>query len=270
MQQFATLVAQNGFAPGPAAVAGPPSPLAEFIDESANRRILVVEDTSELAALIATHLRQLARDVAICGDGRTALATLQREPVDLVVLDLMLPGLNGLEVCRSMRASAIATPILMLTAKSSELDRIVGLEYGADDYMVKPFSMLELLARVKAIFRRVAPRGTAEAAPRAERIQIAGLVIDPGARQVLRAGQPIGLTEKEFDLLHLFARNPGRVYARSQILDLVWGYGSSVYEYTVTSHINRLRAKIEKDPANPTIIQTVWGVGYRLQADSTP
>ncbi|MEW5891241.1 MAG: response regulator transcription factor [Pseudomonadota bacterium] len=269
MQQFASSATRNGSAPSPAVVTAAASPpIAHLVEEAPNRRILVVEDTSELATLIATHLREVAREVAVCADGRVALATLQKESVDLVVLDIVLPGLNGLEICRWMRASGISTPILMLTAKCSELDRIVGLEYGADDYMVKPFSMLELLARVKAIFRRVAPRGTAEAAPRAEKIRIADLLLDPAARQVLREGQPISLTEKEFDLLHLFARNPGRVYARSQILDLVWGYGSGVYEYTVTSHINRLRAKIEKDPANPTIIQTVWGIGYRLQAEN--
>lgn len=233
-----------------------------------DRRILVVEDTSEVALLVADYLREIVRSVAICGDGRSALETVKREPIDLIVLDLMLPELGGLEVCSALRASGTPPLILMLTAKATELDRIVGLEFGADDYMVKPFSMLELVARVKALFRRV---DRATAAPPPERhIAVADLLIDPVARQVFRSGVGISLTEKEFDLLYLFASKPGRVFSRNQLLDLVWGCGNGIYEYTVTSHISRLRSKIEPDPANPRIIQTVWGVGYRLvQASCT-
>jgi DNA-binding response OmpR family regulator len=244
-----------------AASARPP---ADLLD----RRILVVEDTSEVALLVADYLREVVRNVLVCGDGRSALETVKREPIDLIVLDLMLPELGGLEVCRALRASGTPTLILMLTAKSTELDRIVGLEFGADDYMVKPFSVLELVARVRALFRRLEVFRASAAPPLERRIRVADLLIDPLARQAYRSGRDLSLTEKEFDLLYLFASNPSKVFARSQLLDLVWGYGSGIYEYTVTSHINRLRSKIEPDPANPTIIQTVWGVGYRLQAST--
>jgi len=233
-----------------------------------DRSILVVEDTSEVATLVADQLREIVRKVAICGDGRSALETIKREPIDLMVLDLMLPELGGLEVCSALRASGTPPLILMLTAKATELDRIVGLEFGADDYMVKPFSTLELVARVKALFRRL-DRASAEPPPE-RRISVADLLIDPVARQVFRSGVEISLTEKEFDLLYLFASKPGRVFSRNQLLDLVWGCGNGIYEYTVTSHISRLRSKIEPDPANPRIIQTAWGVGYRLpQASCT-
>ena len=234
-----------------------------------DRSILVVDDTSEVALLVAEQLREIVRNVAICGDGRSALETVKRESIDLIVLDLMLPELSGLEVCSALRTSGAPTLILMLTAKATELDRIVGLEFGADDYMVKPFSALELVARVKALFRRQARRASTAQLPERP-IEVAGLLIDPAARQVLRSGVDIALTEKEFDLLYLFASKPGRVFSRSQLLDLVWGCGNGIYEYTVTSHISRLRSKIEHDPANPRIIQTAWGVGYRLaQASCT-
>lgn len=237
-------------------------------DSLLDRHILVVDDTSEVALLVADHLREIVRNVAICGDGRSALETVKRESIDLIVLDLMLPELGGLEVCSALRASGAPPLILMLTAKATELDRIVGLEFGADDYMVKPFSVLELVARVKALFRRL---DRASAAPPSEsHITVGDLLIDPVARQVFRSGVEIALTEKEFDLLYLFASKPGRVFSRNQLLDLVWGCGNGIYEYTVTSHISRLRSKIEPDPANPRIIQTAWGVGYRLvQASCT-
>lgn len=233
-----------------------------------DRHIAVVEDNPELAALLAEDLRELARRVSVCEDGPSALALVAGEPVDLVVLDLCLPGMDGLEVCRAMRAADIATPVLMLTARGNPLDRIVGLEFGADDYMVKPFSMLELLARARAIFRRTESRHDVSPAS-SGRITVGELVVDSAARRAFRGEQPLSLTEKEFDLFHLFVSNPGRVYTRSQLLDLVWGRGSAIYEYTVTSHINRLRAKIEPDPSNPTLIQTVWGVGYRLQVETS-
>lgn len=232
-----------------------------------DRSILVVDDTPEVALLVADRLREIVRTVAICGDGRSALETVNREPIDLIVLDVMLPGLGGLEVCSALRASGTPPLILMLTAKATELDRIVGLEFGADDYMVKPFSALELVARVKALFRRLERAG---ATPPGGNIVVGSLLVDPVARQVFRSGVEIALTEKEFDLLYLFASKPGRVFSRSQLLDLVWGCGNGIYEYTVTSHISRLRSKIESDPASPRIIQTAWGVGYRLvQASCT-
>lgn len=234
------------------------------VDRLLAHRILVVEDTSEVARLVADSLLEIVKEVIVCGDGRAALRTLERERVDLVVLDVMLPELGGLEVCRALRAAGNTVPILMLSARSTELDRIVGIEFGADDYMVKPFSMLELLARVKALFRRCDLQAAQSLPARNSCLMAADLCIDRSSRQVSRAGKTIPLTEKEFDLICVFAGNPGRVYSRSQLLDLVWGCGTGVYEGTVTSHINRLRARIETDPANPTIIQTVWGVGYRL------
>ena len=237
-----------------------------YVDRLFAHRLLVVEDTSEVARLVADNLREIVKEVIVCGDGRAALKILERERVDLVVLDVMLPELDGLEVCRALRAAGNVVPILMLSARSTELDRIVGIEFGADDYMVKPFGMLELLARVKALFRRCDLRTAQSVAAQNDRLMVADLSIDRVSREVSRDGKGIPLTEKEFDLIWVFASNPGRVYARNQLLDLVWGCGTGVYEGTVTSHINRLRARIEPDPANPSIIQTVWGVGYRLHA----
>lgn len=231
--------------------------------EVPRRKILLVEDTAELAELLVCHLKTVAGEVRVCDNGRMALAALQREAFDLAVLDIGLPGMNGLEICRAIRTAEIATPVLILSARASELDRIVGLEFGADDYVTKPFSVLELLARVKAIFRRAERRSGSTAATPDESIPIGPLLVIPSARQVFREQTAIPLTEKEFDLLLVFASNPGRVFTRHQLLDHVWGFGNDVYESSVTSHINRLRAKIETDVA---IIQTVWGVGYRLHA----
>jgi DNA-binding response OmpR family regulator len=176
----------------------------------------------------------------------------------------MLPGLDGIEICRRLRRRSSYIPILMLTAKSSEMDRVVGLEIGADDYVTKPFSIPELLARVKAIFRRVEELTNDARAHIPAVLMAEDLVIDPAKRSATLKGRSIDLTAKEFDLLLHFARNPGKVYTRSQLLDRVWGYGHDGYEHTVNSHINRLRAKIEKDPAHPVYILTVWGVGYKF------
>lgn len=227
------------------------------------RKILVVEDDREIAALVELHLRDSGYEVRLAHDGRSGLARALGDGYALIILDLMLPELEGLELCRRLRAQADYTPILMLTAKSSELDRVVGLEVGADDYLTKPFSIRELLARVKALFRRMDALTTGP--PGAiERIEAGELVINVERRKVSREGRTLELTAKEFDLLVQFGRNPGRVYTRSQLLDLVWGYGHDSYQHTVNSHINRLRAKIEKDPANPRHILTVWGVGYKF------
>ena len=186
----------------------------------------------------------------------------------LLVLDLMLPGLNGLDVCRAVRAGNDYVPILMLTAKSSELDRVLGLEIGADDYLTKPFSIPELLARIKALFRRTEALKAA-AAGCGEVLRRGDLVIDVDKRQVRLAGQEVALTAREFDLLLHFARHPGRVFTRSELLDQVWGYHHSGYEHTVNSHINRPRAKIEREPARPEHMLTVWGVGYKLADGGT-
>lgn len=237
-----------------------------YVGHQLDHHVLVVEDSPEVARLVADNLRQMVRAVTVCGDGRTALKTLERECVDLVILDVMLPELDGLAVCRALRAAGNTVPILILSARASELDRIVGIEFGADDYLAKPFGMLELLARVKALFRRGDYWAASHMPAKDSRLVVANLSIDQLSRQVSRNGMEVPLTEKEFDLLCVFASNPGRVYSRSQLLDLVWGSGSGVYEGTVTSHINRLRARIEPDPANPAIIETVWGIGYRLHA----
>jgi len=196
-------------------------------------------------------------------DGIVGLAEAESRPYDLIILDLMLPGMDGLEICRRIRAKGRYTPILMLTAKSTELDRVLGLEMGADDYLTKPFSVLELAARVKAIFRRVDSLAQPEGKDKV--IESGPLRVDVDRREVTLQGKPVELTAKEFDLLLHFAENPGRVYSRSQLLDKVWGYSHSGYEHTVNSHINRLRAKIEANPNQPEFIQTVWGVGYKFR-----
>jgi DNA-binding response OmpR family regulator len=231
-----------------------------------SKSVLVVEDDREIASLIELHLNDLGCEVRLAHDGETGLEEALKRPYALVILDLMLPGLEGLELCRRLRAEPNYTPVLMLTAKSSELDRVIGLEMGADDYLTKPFSIRELLARVKAIFRRVDAMAASTPAARKERTEIRAdeLVVDLDKRKVRLYGEAVDLTAKEFDLLVQFARNPGRVYTRAQLLDLVWGYGHESYQHTVNSHINRLRGKIEKDPARPRFVLTVWGVGYKF------
>ena len=227
-----------------------------------SRKVLVVEDNPDIANLVSLHLKDLDCEVRIAADGVKGLDEARAGHYDLIVLDLMLPGLEGLELCRRLRGEADYTPILMLTAKSSEVDRVVGLEMGADDYLTKPFSIRELLARVKAIFRRAEVFGKAKI-EEPTRLTAGDMAIDVDKRDVTIAERPIDLTAKEFDLLVQFAAHPGRVYNRQQLLDLVWGYGHIGYEHTVNSHINRLRGKIEKDPANPKYLLTVWGVGYK-------
>jgi DNA-binding response OmpR family regulator len=231
----------------------------------AKRKVLVVEDERDIAELLALHLRDLNCEVTLAADGHEGMRQAFARNWDLVILDLRLPGPDGLSICRALRRESRYVPILMLTSKSSELDRVLGLELGADDYVTKPFSVSELMARVKAIFRRVEslenrfPGG-------GESLSIGPLKIDTKGRQVLVDGQPTSLTAREFDLLVHFARHPGHVFSRAQLLDSVWGYGHDGYEHTVNSHINRLRSKIEPDPAQPEFIVTVWGVGYKLDA----
>ena len=232
-----------------------------------SRRVLVVEDDVDIGRVVTLQLAELGCECQLVDDGVSALAEARTGRHDLVILDLMLPRLGGLEICRRLRAAQVDVPILMLTAKSSELDRVLGLELGADDYLTKPFSMPELAARVKGIFRRAernAAQQAAAATPQAQRIECAGLVIDLERHEVRVGGQLVELTAKEFELLACFARCPGRVFTRAQLLDQVWGYSHSGYEHTVNSHINRLRNKIERDPANPDYVQTVWGVGYKF------
>ncbi|MDH3692680.1 MAG: response regulator transcription factor [Gammaproteobacteria bacterium] len=212
------------------------------------------------------NLQDLDCDATIAGNGIEGLDAFKEKQFDLVILDLMLPGMDGLSVCREMRKAVAYVPILVLTAKSTELDRVVGLEMGADDYLTKPFSILELMARIKALFRRVdaLSSNTTERKEAKQLIEHASLRIDIQRHEVSIDDVPVELTAREFDLLVHFARHPGRVFSRVQLLDAVWGYSHEGYEHTVNTHINRLRTKIEKDPSKPRYIQTVWGVGYKF------
>ena len=228
------------------------------------RKILVVEDDPEIAGLVELHLRDQGWEVERASGGRRAIALLDKGTYDLIVLDLMLPDVDGLEVCKAVRRSPRYCPVLMLTARSSELDRVLGLELGADDYLTKPFSIRELVARVKAIFRRGDALVSGAAQKGGEAHEAFGIALDPEKRRVSVNGRPVQLTAREFDLLHHFLRHPGRVYTRAQLLEQVWGYGHEGYEHTVNAHINRLRSKIEDDPARPRYIRTVWGVGYKF------
>ena len=228
------------------------------------RRILIVEDEKDIAELVALHLEDLCEEVELARDGHEGMRLATSENWSLIVLDLRLPGPDGLEICRAVRKSRPYQPILMLTSKSAELDRVLGLETGADDYLTKPFSVLELAARVRAIFRRVDNVQQLSETDAPELVIEGSIAIDPARREVSLDGKAVELTAREFDLLEHFVRNPGRVFRRADLLDKVWGYGHEGYEHTVNSHINRLRAKIERDPSKPELIVTVWGVGYKF------
>ena len=233
------------------------------------KNILVIEDNTDIANLVMIHLRDRNMQVDHAADGETGLNLALGKQYHMVILDLMLPGMNGMDVCRLMRSKKIYTPVLMLTAKSTELDRVLGLEVGADDYLTKPFSVPELVARVNAILRRSEQYQTKPEKEEKERLQFGSLRVDSVKRQVLLDGNNIELTAREFDLLWHFACNPNRVYTRTQLLDKVWGYGHAGYEHTVNSHINRLSAKIDINPAKPRYVITVWGVGYKFAADAS-
>jgi DNA-binding response OmpR family regulator len=232
--------------------------------------ILVAEDQADIRDLIVMNLRQAGHEVLAVADGQAALDSQLERPSDLLVLDLMMPRLDGLEVCKALRARGRSAPILMLTAKSTELDRVLGLELGADDYLTKPFSMAELLARVKALLRRAELLRAAQGAgTAAATVRNGELEILPGRREVRVVGPTGGrlleFTALEFDLLLHFATHPGHVFSRAQLLDAVWGYSHEGYEHTVTTHINRLRAKLEQDPMQPKFILTVRGAGYKMR-----
>ena len=237
-----------------------------------SHRILIIEDDHDIAALVQLHLRDLSVEAEIAPDGTAGWEKLSTNSYDLVVLDLALPGIDGLELCRRIRAQPRYTLLLMLTSKDSEFDRVLGLELGADDYLTKPFSIRELVARVRALFRRTGAQGNSilDDCPPAISgsdgpiLRSGELFIEAHKRKVTIGGESLALTAKEFDLLHLFACHPGRVYTRTQLLDAVWGAGFEGYEHTVNSHINRLRNKIERDAAHPTYLLTVWGVGYKF------
>lgn len=234
------------------------------------KKILVVEDQPDINALIVLNLEAECYEVDKCLDGNEGLKAAQENSYDLIVLDIMLPGIDGLKICQQLRAKDDLTPILMLTAKKSETDRVLGLEFGADDYLTKPFGIRELQARVKALLRRstiAASQNETEdnsASSNEDELNFDELTIKKRKRLVLMGDKDIQLTAKEFDLLLHIASHPGQVFNRIQLLDSVWGYQHSGYEHTVNSHINRLRTKLESDPANPKFVLTVWGVGYKF------
>ena len=232
--------------------------------KDSGKRVLIVEDDQPIADLLRLHLQDEGYHVCHCADGRSGLEQLKRGSWDALILDLMLPGgVDGLEICRQARAMPVYTPIIITSARASEVHRILGLELGADDYLAKPFSVLELVARVKALVRRsdamLRQRKGEEGS-----LDLHGVALDPLTREARVDGRRLDLTPREFDLLYFFVRQPGKVFSRLDLLNQVWGYQHDGYEHTVNTHINRLRAKIEADPAEPQRILTVWGRGYRF------
>jgi DNA-binding response OmpR family regulator len=225
-------------------------------------RVLIVEDDPEVAQAIHLYLQLLRCHVDLAADGSQAVDRAMKGEYDVIVLDLSLPMMDGLAVCRTIRQHQIFTPILMLTARASEGDRVLGLDAGADDYLTKPYSPLELQARLNALLRRSNHYSGKQKT--ASTLEFGELRIDTACRTVVVRGGLADLTAREFDLLLTLARHPGRVYTREQLLDCVWGYSHSGYGHTVNSHINRLRAKIEVDCSAPQYVQTVWGVGYKF------
>jgi two-component system, OmpR family, alkaline phosphatase synthesis response regulator PhoP len=225
------------------------------------KNVLIIEDDVDIVGLLSIHLRDLQCHCEKAFDGADGFYKAKTGQFDLIVLDLMLPEMDGLEICTRLRGLDINTPILMLTAKAEEIDKVLGLESGADDYLTKPFSIREFIARVKAILRRTKMR---EISPEQKTIHLHGIEIDTAKHKVLVNGNRVELTPKEFALLFLLASNPGRSYSREELLNLVWGYEFSGYEHTVNSHVNRLRSKIEPDFNKPMYILTTWGIGYRF------
>jgi len=230
-----------------------------------NKKMLIIEDDPDIIDLLKIHLKDIEFSLDSARNGEQGLEKALKNDYELVILDLMLPGLDGLEVCRGIREKKKTLPILMLTAKAEEFDKVLGLELGADDYITKPFSIRELMARIKAVLRRIsALRENGKNRQEDKELVFDQLSINLAKRKVILNNNSIDLTAKEFDLLVTFASNPGRAFTRENLLNTVWGYQFSGYDHTVNSHINRLRAKIEKDPSNPRYIKTVWGVGYKF------
>jgi DNA-binding response OmpR family regulator len=228
-------------------------------------RILIAEDDPDIGALLRLQIQDCGAQVRVEPNGRRALLLAQHGSWDLLILDWLLPGLDGVAICKHLRASEYRMPILLLTARTGESDRVSGLDAGADDYVAKPFSMAELKARVRAHLRRAVPRDDANRAAQPHVIEAGPLRLDLLARAASIRGRELLLANREFELLAYFASHPSRVFTRQQLLEAVWGAGFDGYEYTVNSHINRLRAKLETNPHEPQNLLTVWGVGYRFE-----
>lgn len=229
--------------------------------------ILVVEDDPDIAEMLAIHLLDEGFRVEHVADGDAASERMRQGGFDMLLLDIMLPGMSGLDLCRQARMNATYIPVIIISARGAESQRILGLELGADDYIAKPFSVLELVARIRALFRREAAFGR-DARRAVGAIELDGLYLDPVTREARLAGNPLTLTAREFDLLLYFTRHPGQVFSRIELLENVWGYSHAGYEHTVNTHINRLRSKIEQNSAQPTRILTVWGVGYKFAVET--
>lgn len=229
-------------------------------------KILIVEDDIDIADLLTIHMKDLNAAVDTVSDGIAGLKLAQETDYCLILLDISLPSMNGVEVCKELRKTK-ATPIIMVTAKSEEIDKVLGLEIGADDYITKPFSVRELKARAKAVMRRSDSLTSAVSSSQEQEMHFTDLSINVEMRKVLIKGKKVELSPKEFDLLVLLASHPGRSYSRSALLDVVWGYNFSGYEHTVNSHMNRLRSKIEPDMSQPIYILTTWGIGYRFNEE---
>ncbi len=225
--------------------------------------LLIVEDDENISSAISEYFSRAGYNVKTVEDGLMGVKTALEDPPDAVVLDLMLPKLDGLAVCRELREKTNQLPILMLTAKDDVVDKVLGLEMGADDYITKPFSLRELEARIKSVLRRTRTPANADAKDEVPVIR-GRLRIDPARREVTIGERQVDLTPKEFDLLRLFASNPGRVFPRKYLLEKIWDYSYEGYDRTIDSHINRLRAKIEENPENPQMVLTVWGIGYKF------
>lgn len=230
-----------------------------------NKSILLVEDEPEIADLISLHLSDMDMLVEHASDGIRGLTLSLQKEWQLILLDLNLPGIDGLEICKQVREWNQTTPIILITARTSESERVAGLDAGADDYITKPFSAMEFAARVRAMFRRIDSQATTTSS---ERLVAGDIMLDRKSREVTVAGNTVDLTAKEFDMLAHFAEAPGQVFKRSELLEKVWGYSHQGYLHTVNSHINRLRSKIEVDPSKPAYVKTVWGVGYKLACEN--
>jgi DNA-binding response OmpR family regulator len=222
--------------------------------------VLVVDDEPIVRDVVVRYLERDGHRIVAAEDGDAARGAIERESPSLVVLDVMLPGEDGLSLCRWIRSTS-ELPVILLTARGEEADRIVGLELGADDYVTKPFSPRELASRVKTVLRRAR-----DGAPPADRLELGNIVIDAGKHEARRGGELLRLTAKEFDLLWFLASHPNRVFSRDQLMHRVWGYSAALDTGTVTVHVRRLREKLEDDPSRPRLLETVWGVGYRLRA----